>query len=148
LRRKVEHRLGGLDSLLGLENGQEIKRADFNNPLAITNDDAFQDGRFLAQQDAPLVTDESVGLLDHFHCRAFAEIRLAKVRDGRARRVEGFIGLRRSDLDRRAARFRPVDDVLRSEPRGVVRRLVENRVGNDDVGVDEEQVVERLSRRR
>ena len=91
LRREVKHRLGRLDSLLGLENGQEIKRADFNNPLAITNDDAFQDGRFLAQHDAPLVTHEPVGLLDHFHCRAFAEIGLTKVRDGRARRVEGLV---------------------------------------------------------
>ncbi len=48
LRRNLEDLFGGLNPLFGFEDAQKIKRADFDDPCTVTDDDALQQCGFLA----------------------------------------------------------------------------------------------------
>ena len=47
-----------------------------------------------------------------------------------------------------AVRLHPIDDVLRAQTVRVARRLMQHRVGNDDIHIDIQQVVEQLRDRQ
>src|SRR5208337_602002 len=50
--------------------------------------------------------------------------------------------LRRRQLDPPVVSLHPFEDVLRAELCGIVRGLVEHRIGNHDVGLDVEEIIE------
>ena len=89
---KFEDLFGRLNTLLGLENAQKIKSAEFNDSLAVAHGNPLQNCCFFAQQHAALGAKQPVWLLDDLHGRTFAQMR-AEEKDAVSHRGRAFRAL-------------------------------------------------------
>ncbi len=113
-----------MNPLLSLKDTKKVKRADFNNPFAITYDNPPEDGRFLAEQEAAFGTLQTGGFLNHLDSGTFSEVRLTVGRRCRPSEVVGFVGLGCRYFDTGPVGLDPVYNVLSPETRRITGCLV------------------------
>jgi len=139
---ELKHLFGGLNPVFEFQNAQKVECAQLDDPCAVAHDHATKHGRCLTQQDAALVTQQAVWLLDHLDCGSFAQVWLAKVGNIRPCRIEDLIGLGESNLDMRAMGLQPFDDILGTQTSRVRCRFMQHRIGDNDIRLYTQKVIE------
>lgn len=141
---KLEDVICRLYTSLGFQDPQEIERAQLHDALAVAYGDALQNGCFFTEQYATFLAQQTVRFFDDLYGGAFAQIGLPKVWNRGTRGIEYLVGLGRRDLDSRAMRFHPIEDILCAQTGCIERCFMQNSIRNDDIGGDVEQIVEHI----